>query len=124
MGLVVLDEEDLPLILQLSPDDARHPELLMEPQRDSLGEGQEGARECGHVGVENPLELNEGLVVEPDIGEVLRGYAPLSQTVSYGVNGEIEVVFLSGEPLLRSSSQNFSIFQKTRSRIVVEAGYA
>ncbi len=96
MGLVVLGEDE-PLLVG-SAEGLRHrprqEQLLADPERQGLAERAEARRGVGEVGFQEPLELEQGLVVEADPVEVGGGQAGLGQAVVDGLRGEGGSCFL------------------------------
>ena len=74
-------------------------QLLLEPLRHRVDERPKAARRVGQVGLEQPLELQQRLVVEPDVVEVRRVDARLGETVDNGVGRKPCVVLRPGETL-------------------------
>ena len=67
--LVVLGEEDPAREAQLLADALGHPEPVRHPERHRLQERGEAARRVLEIRLEEPLELQERLVVEGDVVE-------------------------------------------------------
>ena len=122
MGFVVLGEEELPVVAQLAADLALGPELAPQPEGHGLGEGGEARRGVGEVGLQDPLELQPGLVVEDDPVEVRGAQARLAQAVVDRVEGEGGVMLLAGEALLLRGGDDRAVAQQRRGGVVVVGG--
>src|SRR5262245_18515334 len=73
---------------------------LLQPNRHR---GQERADAPGReakIGLNQPLEFQQRLVIERDVPEFGERDARLAQTIRDGVAGETRIVLLSGETLL------------------------
>ena len=70
------------------PQGPPHVQLLLEPERHGQPEAAEPARGVGQVGLEQPLELGQRLVVEGDVVEVGRRQARLAQAIGDGLARE------------------------------------
>ena len=121
MRLVVLGEDDLaPVAWQPARDLAGQVQLLLRPQRHEPQERPEPARGEGEVRLEQPLELQERLVVEADVVERLRGNPRLVETIANRMDGEPVVVLPAGESLFLCRGHDVSVDHQCRRRVVVE----
>ena len=96
-------------------------QLLADPDRHRHAEGPEAARRVGHVGLQQPLELQERLVVEGDMVHLVQPDAGLVEHAAHRVRGEARVVLLAGEPLLLRGGDRLSVHEK-RGRAVMVIG--
>ncbi len=124
VGLVVLGEEHLALEPEALLELLGHPQLLPEPDRHGLGERRERAREGGQVGEEDPLELDERLVVEDHIVEIAHADAPLLEAIPDGALGDRRIVALSREALFVGGGHQPAVLHEGCRGVVVEAGDA
>src|SRR6267142_2968034 len=122
MRKVVLGEQDLPFVLELLPDQLRDPELLPQPHRHRLGEGTEPSWKCRQIGREEPLELQERLVVEPHVVQILRFDLPRLETVLDGLMGEPLIVLLPCEAFLGGRCHQASILNEAGGGVMIETG--
>ena len=124
--LVVLGEGDALAIGAPEPatDLPGQVELLFEPLRHRVHERPEAARRVGQVGLEQPLELQERLVVEPHVVEVRRIDARLGETAGDGVGREPGVVLRAGEAFLLRRRDDTAIDEECRRRVVIKRGDA
>jgi hypothetical protein len=84
-------------------------ELLFQPLRHALQERAEAGRSEGDVGREQPVELQDGLVVEADVVDLGRRKARLRQAVVDGARRKAGVVFDAAEPLFLGRSHDLAI---------------
>ena len=124
--LVVLGEGDALAIgaPESAPDLPGQVQLLREPLRHCVHERPEAARRVGQVGLEQALELQERLVVEPHIVEVRRLDARLGETAGDGVGREPGIVLRAREALLLRRRDDTAIDEECRRRVVIERGDA
>jgi len=92
---VMFGEEEFPLdvfggrdLPELLCEEVLLEELLANPKRDGHLEGAQSAWSEGQVGFKEPLELEEGLVVEDDVVDVVERNAFGVKAVLDGVPGE------------------------------------
>ena len=119
--LVVFGEEHLAPKVDLLADDARYPELFLEPDRHRLGEGGQGARKGRQVGEENSLELHERFVVEDHVVEIAHLQSGLFEAVLGRVTRKPGIVFLARESLFVASGHQLAVAEQCGRRVVVEA---
>jgi len=124
VGEVVVGVEDLPLVAGLLPDHRRDMHLLPEPYRHRRDKRPVGARPGGEVGEDEPLHLDERLLVEDDVVEVGHPHAAEFQAEIDRLLREARVVLLPAESLLLHRRDDPSVQTEGRRGVVVEAGYA
>ena len=95
-------------------------QLLTKPQGHGLEKRTKSSRRVGQVGLENSLELQEGLVVETDVVELVRLQPCLLQAVADGVDRKAVVVLDAREALLLGGGHDLAIDDQSGSRVVVE----
>jgi len=120
--LVVLGEDVSPLVLALEPAAylARKVQLFVEPEGhggEKRPEPRGGERE---VGLQQALELQKRLVVEPDVIELLRREPALFETVVDRVDRKAVVVLLPREPLLLGRGGDVAVDDQHGGRVVIE----
>ena len=121
MRLVVLGVEQLALVPAKSvPNGPVLIELFLDPQRTGHQEGLEAARGDAEVRLENPFELDQGLVVKPDVVEVVDADSAFAQAVRHGPFRKGGVALLPGEPLLGAGRDNLAIAQQAGGAVVVK----
>ena len=103
---------------------AAHVQLLAEPDRHRLGERPQADRREREVGLEQPVELQDRLVIEGDEVEVARRDACRAQAVVDGPGREVGVVLLAGEALLLRRGDDLPVPQQGGGGVVVEGGDA
>jgi hypothetical protein len=125
---VVLREEQLRLPvharrqrLQLLQDGAALEQLVLHPQRQRLAERGEAARREGEIGLEQPLELEERLVVESHAVELPGPHAGDLQAGADGVVREGRVVLAPRKALLLRGGRDPAVDHQ-RGRAVVVVG--
>src|SRR5690242_10654024 len=121
----MLGVQDAPLVarecvVQL----AVHVQLVLRPERARLEERSEAARCDGEVRLEDPLELEERLIVESDAREIVRRDPSGSEAVVDRVRGEARVALLSCEALFLRGRDDLAIAQQARRAVVVKRGDA
>src|SRR5215510_4083172 len=79
-------------------------------------------RREAEIGLEEPFELDEGLVVEGDEAEIPQSHAGLAEAVLYRVDREPRVVPHTGEALLPGRDHHFPVGQEARRALVVIGG--
>ena len=125
MRLVMLREEDLAAeSLQLVQDQPPGEELVAQPHRHRGDELRQPAGRHAEILLEQPLELEQGLVVEADVVEVGGGESGRLEAVRDGVARESGVMLLAGEALLLRRGDDLTVAHQTGRRIVVEGGDA
>ena len=72
------------------------------------------------IRLQDPLELDQRLLVEDDVVEVGGGDAGFRQAVPDGVPRVAEVVLLPGEPLLLSGGDDVAVLDQGGRAVVVE----
>ena len=127
--LVVLGEEDLPgladaALLQRVLDLGRDPQLLAQPEGHGHDVRAQPLGDDREIGLEDAVELEQRLVVEDDPVELPLAHAPLRQAVADGVEGELVVMLLAGEPLFLGGGDDAPAVDQAGGRIVVVAADA
>src|SRR5208282_1569101 len=105
--LVMLGKEKpaLPVVARREPRELLPQELLLEqllaqPKRDRHAEGAEALGRKGKVGLQETLELEEGLVVEHDMVDRIERDARSPQAIGKCRAGKAGIVLLAREALL------------------------
>ena len=119
MRLVVLGKEDLPVIAEGAGDVVLLEELLFDPERPRLQERAVAARRDGQVRLEDPLELEEGLVVEADDVDVLNGDAGVFQAEVDGTGREGRIALHAREALFLACRDDFAVPEESGGTVVV-----
>src|SRR6185503_17889648 len=127
--LVMLAEQEalLPVevrlpLLHLVAQQGLLEQLLLQPQRHGHAEGVEAARREGEVGLEQPLELQERLVVRGGVVDVGQLDAGLAEAVVDRLLREGRVVLLAGEALFLSGGNELAVLDQRGSAVVIEGG--
>src|SRR5437867_865856 len=115
-------EEEFPVVTQLTPDDLGNPQLLFQPDRDRLGEGEHAAGKRRQVGRQETLELQERFVVEAHVVQVGDLYPTFLQAVADGLGGKVRVVLLASEAFLRGRRDDSAVLDQAGGRVMVETG--
>ena len=84
----------------------------------------EARRRKGQVSLQQPLELEERLVVENHVVYVLEAHSARRQAIRHGVRGKARVVLFPREALLLGGGDDLSIPQQGGGAVVVEGGNA
>src|SRR5688572_8375913 len=111
MRLMVLDEHDSLAIAigQAFADLARQVQLLLQPDWHRPNERAKSSRREREIRLQQPLELQQRLVVETDEVELFRLKAGLSQAKVDGVFWETIVVLLTSKTLLLGRRDNVAV---------------
>jgi hypothetical protein len=119
----MLAEEDRPFVaVQLTGDLVAHPQLVGEPERQRHQVGTPPLRRVGDVGLEQPFEFHERLLVEADEIDLVDGDSGFLKAVRDGVRRERRVVLLPGEALFLGRRDDAAILDQARGRVVVIGG--
>src|ERR1035437_7297202 len=97
-----------------------HEQLLFHPERTRHQELSEPHRRGPEIGLEDALELEDWLVVEADVGEILRGDPGLTQAVRDGACRKAVIPFLSRESLFRGRRHDLAVPDQGRRAVVIE----
>ena len=126
MRLVVLGVEDLALVAEVLAQLPVGEELLLDPERAGHEERAGSPRgRRAEVGLQDPLELEQRLVVEADVGEIRRSRCrPASRQYVDGVAREGGVALLPREPLFLRRGDDLAVAQQARGAVVIEGGDA
>ena len=127
MAQVMLGEEQ-PLLpfdiggqrLQLLVQEPLLEQLLAQPERQRHAEGGVALGREGEIGLEQPLEFQEGLVVEGDVIDLLRLQPALFQAVAKRVHREALIMLLAGEALLLCGGDDASVLDQCCRTVMVE----
>src|SRR5216117_2293101 len=120
--LVVVGEHDgnTSGVGQGLPQQAAHVELVLEPHRNGLGEAQKSAGSECQVRLDQPVELQERLVVEGKVVELVRGETGLGQTVCDRADGKARIVLAAAESLFLSGGDDGAVDHDGRRAVVIE----
>ena len=95
-------------------------QFLADPERQDLEERAEARRGVGEVRLEDPLELQQGFVVEGDVVEIAGRQSRLGEAVVDRVRREAVVVLLSAEAFLLRSGNDLPVDEQRRRGVVIE----
>src|SRR5256885_14157653 len=125
MGLVVLRVEQLAVVAERASDFPVQEQFSLHPQRAGHPKLCEPARCDAELRLEYPLELEKGLVVKPDEGEVGgRDPARGLEAIPGGLERKRRVPLLASEALLLRGCDDFAVPQEAGGAVVVEGGDA
>ena len=116
MRLVVLGEQDLGRRVELLLNLLARPELLAKPERHRFQEGRQALWGVIEVGLEEPLELSQRLVVEHHQIQISRRNRPLGQAIRDRVAWKPVIVLLPREALFLRSRDDVAVANETRRR--------
>ncbi len=102
------------------PQGPPHVQLLLEPDRHGQPEAPKPARRVRQIGLDQPLELGQRLVVERDVVEVQGIQAPLFQAVGDRLPRHRGIVLLPREPLLLRRGHDPAVDDQRGGAVVVE----
>ena len=97
-------------------------QLFLQPQRDRHLEGAEAARRHRDVGLQQPLEFEERLVVEHHVVEAVGGDAGFFQAIGDGVVREGGIMLAPGKAFLLGGGDDAAVLDQRRGAVVVECG--
>ena len=122
VGLVVLGEDESPLVLPAEglAHGPGQEEFLADPEGQGLAERPEAGGRIRQIGLEESLELQQGLVVKPHPVEVGRRDPGLGQAVFDGLRREPRVVLLAGEAFFLRGGHDPAVDHQRRGRVVIE----
>ena len=122
MRLVVLGKDEAPLIAAAErlAHLPREMQLPLDPQRQRLPERSEPAGRVGEIGLEQPLELEQRLVVEGDVIELVGADSAALEAERDRLRREAVVVLPPGETLFLRGGHDVPVHDQRRRRIVVE----
>src|SRR5256885_463065 len=125
MRLVVLAEEHL----AVESPNARanvvgHPELLAQPDGHSRKIRTQAAWRTGRVGLDETIELEDGLFVEADKIEIAGRDSGFPEAIFDRPLREARIVLPAGKSFLLRGSDDAAVFDDARRRIVVVGGDA
>ena len=119
--LVVLAVQEIALVpTEGAPDVPIRKELFLDPQRPRHAERGETARRDAQVGLKDPLELEERLVIEPHALQIRGLNAGGAETVGHGLRRERRVPLLARETLLLSRGDDLAILQQAGGAVMIE----
>ncbi len=95
-------------------------QLFLEPDRQRPSERLEALRRKGQIGLEQPLEFQEGLFVEDDIINAGKLAARFLQAPGKRVVRKAGIVFAAGEALLLRRRDDPSLPHQRHRTVVVE----
>src|SRR5262245_22214127 len=102
-------------LAELSVDE----KLVLEPERSGLEEREKAAWRYGEIRLEDALELEEWLVVKPDVTQVTPGDPRGAQAVLDGPLREARVALDASEPLLLGRGDYHAVPQQAGGAVVV-----
>ena len=106
--------------LKLTRQELALEQLLLQPHRQRDAEGGETAGREREVGLEQPLEFEERLVVEHHVVELGQPAAGLGHTIGDRARGKAGVVLLAGEALLLGGRNDAPVNHDGGSAVVIE----
>jgi hypothetical protein len=124
MAQVVLAEAqarsvELPDLAQFARQQVLLEELLAQPDRHRHAELAEAARRRRYVGLEEPLELDERLLVEHDRVDLGQRDAALAEAIAHGVRREAGVVLAAREALFLRGRDGRPVHHERGGAVVV-----
>src|SRR5579871_1267283 len=97
-------------------------QLLADPQRHCHLERSQSAWRIGEIRFEQPLELQERLVVKNNKIDIAERAAGLYQAILGRVRWKSGIVLLAREALLLRGRDNFAIAHQRRGAVVIKSG--
>ena len=99
-------------------------QLLLEPERDGHAERRKAPGREGEIALQQPLELEEGLVVERHIIHLAQADPGRLEAIGDGRAGEARIVLPAAETLLLGGGNDQAVLDERRRAVVVESGDA
>ena len=126
VGQVVFGKEHgrvpRPQLGQLVLKEFAHQQLLFDPYGNGHQEAAQALRREAVVGLQEALELEDGLVVKGHRAQVGQMKARLLHHVAHGLGRIAGIVLLPGKPLLLGRGNNLAVRQKDCGAVVIERG--
>ena len=121
---MVLEEDVAPpvLVVEALIERALGEKLFLEPQRKGLAEAPKPPRGEREVGLDQPIELEQRLLVEGHVVDFGGLESGLAQAIADSVPRKRGVVLLTGEALFLSGCHNPAVAHQGRRGVVVEGG--
>src|SRR5438067_6909317 len=110
--------------LQLLSQQALLEQLFLQPQRNRHLEGAEAERRQRDIGLEQPLEFQERLVIEHDMVDVGKLCARGFQAIADRMHRKRWIVLLAREAFFLRGSDNATVLDQRGGAVVVEGGNA
>ncbi len=118
---MVLREQHLSLVaIEVTADVAFREELFFHPQRASHAKRGEAARRHAQVRLEDALELEQRLVVKPDIRQVDRPDAGGRKTVGDRMRRECGIALLAREALFLRRRHDLAVREQACGAVVIK----
>src|SRR6266850_1816181 len=118
--MVFRKDESFPIPLLQSPSQlAWQVQFLLQPERHGFEEGRESLRGVSQISLQQPLELQQRLVVEADIRKIVRSDSLRIKTILYRVARKVRIMLLARESFLLRSRHNLSVLEQARGAVVV-----
>ena len=95
-------------------------QLLLEPERHRHLERAEATGRIGEVGLDQPLELQEGFVIEHDVIDFVQAAPRLGQAIVDGPAGKAGIVLLTGEALFLRRRDDAAVIEQRGRAVVIE----
>ena len=97
-------------------------QFLLQPERDRHLEGAESARGKRDVGLQQPLEFEERLVVEHDVIELVGRNAGFCKAIGDGVVRKRGVMLSAGKTLLLRGGDDPAVIDQRCRAVMIECG--
>ncbi len=120
----MLRKNDFAFVTKLLLDEFFHPYPLANPERDGHQERAPARRCIGQVTVQNPVKLQERLLIEGNKVQLASLDAAFAQTILHGVFGENRIMFFAGEAFLLRCGNDLAVAHQAGRAVVVKSGEA
>ena len=124
MGFVVLGVQQFTVVLQGAPDLAIEEQLFLDPERARHAELGEASRRHTEVRLEDPLELEQRLVVEADVREIADRNGARREAVADCMDRKRRIPLFPRKPLLLGRRHDLAVAQQAGGAVVIERGDA
>ena len=123
--LMMLREQNVAFVIELVADDLFDPHFALDPERHRFEKRSQPAGRTGEISREEAFAFQERFFVKRDKIDISRRDQPAQRdTGADGVDRELSVMFLAGEPFLLCRSNDFFIAHKARGAVVIKRGDA
>src|SRR5215210_2074438 len=120
---MMLGKEQLPLVsAEPITDLPGGVQLFLHPERSGLEELPKAAGRDREIGLQNPLEFEQGLIVEPDMAHIGQGDARFSEAVLDCLRGKAWISLLPGKSFLLCRCQDLAIAKQASCAVMIEGG--
>src|SRR6266699_3927228 len=104
---------------KLSDEHGLLKQLLGQPQRKGRRKAREPARRERHVGLEQPIEFEERLLIEDDVIKSGGSNVTLLEAIAQRIPGKTGIVFDAAESLFLCGGHDLAVAHESRGAVVI-----